>query len=163
MEALEERSALEEEQSPQLDQRPSSQTSIRRFKSCCQRAGLAEWTLWNPVEQDRDTAPRYGVYLLTSEGLIAWHDLGDAREIDQAIQDLRKTIQREGSLAFEDWSAQSRKQARALYRASSRRWRKLQGLSQLLMSLDGQLFQLPFEILLDAEGEQLGDRRLSPP
>jgi CHAT domain-containing protein len=95
---------------------------------------------------------RYVVYVLRREGDIRWCDIGPANEIDSALAALRE--------ALRDSRRQNvRELARAADRKIMQPVRALAGeATQLLISPDGTLNLIPFEALVDEQGEYLLER-----
>jgi tetratricopeptide (TPR) repeat protein len=93
--------------------------------------------------------PRYVAYLLRREGEIEWKELGDAQEIDEAIDLFRRAL-----------SDPKRREVKRLARAVEEKvMRPLRavvgGARQILVSPDGALNLIPFEALVDEQGRYL--------
>jgi CHAT domain-containing protein/Tfp pilus assembly protein PilF len=104
----------------------------------------------NAIGDDREYgAPRYVAYILRREGEIKWQELGDAKTIDGAIAALRT--------AFSDPKRRDLKRlARALDKKVMQPLRALLGdAEQILVSPDGALNLIPFEALVNKQGQYL--------
>ena len=116
---------------------------------------LVEYGRYRPFDAQADPAnrfgsPRYAAYLLFPDGRMEGMDLGDATEIDIAVLSLSDGLT--NVQAVEE--IQSRAQTLdALVMAPLRD--QLEGVEHLLISPDGALNQIPFEVLRSASGQYL--------
>ena len=121
-------------------------------------AALIEFAVYRPYDPKLGSnsraykEPRYIVYVLRRTGEVRWHDLGDVRAINEAIDSLRQALRdplrrdvRERSRAVDEKVMQP---VRALIR----------GINELLISPDGALNLVPFEALVDEQGRYLIQR-----
>lgn len=116
-------------------------------------AALIEFTVYRPFDpkaRDEDQGqygdPRYVAYVITRQGDVRWKELGDAREIDGAVDRLREALR-------EPKRSDARQLARALDEKVMQPVRALVGdATHLLISPDGELNLIPFEALLDGHG-----------
>ncbi len=115
-------------------------------------AMLLEFALYHPRllkdkhGPDQYADAHYAVYLLDREGHLQWSDLGEAKQIDEAVEAVRKTLR-----SRESTSAAIQSTARNLDRLLMAPLRsKLGKTRQLLISTDGALNLLPFAALVDA-------------
>ncbi|ESA39137.1 tr [Leptolyngbya sp. Heron Island J] len=98
-------------------------------------------------------SPRYGAYVLQAVGPPQWADLGEAALIDAAVADLRSAIAIQASID------QLRPLARTLDAALMSPIRPLLGeANSLLLSPDGTLSLLPWEVLVDEQQQYQLDR-----
>ncbi|HEU4389881.1 MAG TPA: CHAT domain-containing tetratricopeptide repeat protein, partial [Blastocatellia bacterium] len=98
------------------------------------------------------SAPRYAVYVIHRQGEVQWKDLGEAKEIDSAIGELRSALR-------DPSRGDVRKLARELDHKIMKPIRPmLASDSRLLISPDGELSMIPFEALVDEQGEYLMKR-----
>jgi CHAT domain-containing protein/Tfp pilus assembly protein PilF len=96
--------------------------------------------------------PRYVAYLLRREGEIEWRELGDAKAIDDAIDGFRRAL-----------SDPRRRDVKRLARAVEEKIMQplravVGGARQILVSPDGALNLIPFEALVDEQGQYLIER-----
>jgi CHAT domain-containing protein/Tfp pilus assembly protein PilF len=121
-------------------------------------AVLLEFASYQPyyakaAEKDKEYgAPRYVAYLLRREGEIKWRELGDVKTIDDAIAAFRTEL-----------SDPKRRDLKRLARAVDEKvmqpLRPLLGdAEQILVSPDGDLNLIPFEALVDEQGQYLIER-----
>jgi CHAT domain-containing protein/Tfp pilus assembly protein PilF len=94
-------------------------------------------------------APRYVAYLLRREGEIKWKELGEARAIEDAIDVFRRAL-----------SDPKRRDLKRLARAVDEKVMQplralVGGATQMLVSPDGALNLIPFEALVDEQGQYL--------
>jgi CHAT domain-containing protein len=96
--------------------------------------------------------PRYVVYVVTRQGEAQWEELGEAKTIDEEISKLR--------LALRDPKRTDVLQlARAVDEKIMQPIRPLLGdATQLLISPDGALALIPFEVMVDERGKYLIER-----
>jgi CHAT domain-containing protein len=96
--------------------------------------------------------PHYVAYVLRRRGEVQWKELGEAREIDGAVDALRRAL---GDPQRRD----VRELARALDEKLMQPLRALTGnATQLLVSPDGELNLLPFQALVDEQNHYLVER-----
>ncbi|AUX40065.1 hypothetical protein SOCE26_014610 [Sorangium cellulosum] len=106
-----------------------------------------------PREKPREQlgAPRYVAYVLRRSGAPAFADLGDARAIDAAVDELRR--------ALSSPSGDPSRLARNVDAQTMARVRPLLGSARkLLISPDGALSLLPFGALVDEDQRSLIER-----
>ena len=95
---------------------------------------------------------RYVAYILRSSGELSWRDLGEAAPLDHAIDGFRAALRDPARGDVEDLS-------RALDHLVMEPVRPvLTGVSQLLISPDGELSLIPFAALLDESSRFLVER-----
>jgi CHAT domain-containing protein len=121
-------------------------------------SALVEFVTYHPADPKAQTynqhygKPRYGAYVLHSVGAPRGIDLGDAKEIDDAVENFRSALR-------DPERTDVRQLAGAL---ADKVFRPLQGFlandKHLLVSPDGQLDLVPFEALLDDQGRFLVER-----
>jgi CHAT domain-containing protein/tetratricopeptide (TPR) repeat protein len=93
--------------------------------------------------------PRYVVYLIPAEGEVQWKDLGDAKEIDAAVEAFRQALR-------DPKRGDARQLARMLDEKLMGPVRSLQvDARHLIISPDGELNLVPFEALIDEQGHYL--------
>ena len=121
-------------------------------------AALVEFAVYRPFDPKApDNAKAYGetryaAYVLRRRGEVQWKELGEAREIDEAVAALRRAL---GDPQRRD----ARSLARALDEKLMRPLRAAAGdATQLLVSPDGELSLLPFQALVDEQGRYLVER-----
>ena len=119
---------------------------------------LVELVLYYPfnpkasLPNQRWSPPRYATYVLHSQGEPQWVDLGEARAIDQAIEDFRDNL-RDAETPIDK---QLKPSARQLDTLVMEPVRKLLGNTRkILVSPDGQLNLVPFAALVDENNEYL--------
>lgn len=120
-------------------------------------AALVEFVVYRPRDLNEGAtadlrAPHYCAYIVRHEGDIKWADLGNAKEIDKAVDALRHALQ-----------DPNRKDVRQLARVADEQIfqsiRPLVGdATHLLIAPDGELDLVPFEALLDGQGHYLVER-----
>jgi CHAT domain-containing protein len=115
---------------------------------------LLEFAVYEPYDvRQRDAAengpPRYAVYAIPSEGEVRWKDLGDAKEIDAAVNAFRQALR-------DPKQGDTRQRARTLDEKLMQPVRSF-GIDarRLVISPDGELNLVPFEALLDEQGHYL--------
>jgi CHAT domain-containing protein len=96
--------------------------------------------------------PRYAAYVLRGQGDVKWTDLGEAKEIDEAVSSLRNVLR-------DPKRTDVRTLARAVDEKVMRPVRALVGDStHLLISPDGELNLIPFAALVDEREHYLLER-----
>lgn len=121
-------------------------------------AALLEFASYRPFDPKADSSlhaysePHYIVYILTNRGEVHWKELGPAQPIDDAVNSLR--------VALRDPTRQDAgKLARSLDSRVMQPLRPLlDGARQLLISPDGALDLIPFEVMVDENGKYLIER-----
>jgi len=121
-------------------------------------AALIEFAIYHPFDPKAESnseaykAPRYIAYVLRQKQEVGWHDLGEAKAIDEAIEAWRR--------ALRDPKHDNVKQlSRVVDEKVMQPVRALIGnATQLLLSPDGALNLIPFEALVDEEGRFLIER-----
>ena len=98
----------------------------------------------------------YVAYVLGNQGESAWVDLGEAAEIDKAVNELRAVLRKDGDKPLSDIEREVKPKARLLDQKIMQPVRKLLGgKSTLLLSPDGALNLIPFAALVDEQGKYL--------
>ena len=121
-------------------------------------AALIEFATYRPfdpkgeIEDEAYEPPHYIAYVLHQQTEVGWKDLGPAKEIDDALMVFREAL-----------GDGRRKDAQQLARAFDQRtMQPLRALigdaKQLLISPDGELNLIPFEVLVDEQGRYLLER-----
>ena len=118
-------------------------------------AALLEFITYKPLApkgitaKERYGARRYVVYVVRKRGEIEWRELGDAHEIDVAVDALRQALR-------DPQSQDAQQRARAVDEKIMRPVRALLGdATQLIVSPDGELNLFPFAALVDEQGRYL--------
>lgn len=128
-------------------------------------AALVEFISYRPFNtkyrkaEDALRQPRYAAYVLRRQGEVRWVELGEAKAINQAVDELRQALRK---LNAERLPAVPEKEvkrlARAVDEAVMRPVRKLLGdARQVLISPDGDLNLIPFAALVDEAGRYLAE------
>jgi CHAT domain-containing protein len=118
-------------------------------------AALVEFAVYHPLKpkaaNDRVARgePSYIAYVIRRQGEVRWAELGAAKEIDGAVDGLRRVL---GDPRSKDVQRIAREVDEKLMRPI----RALVGdAKHLLVSPDGQLSLIPFEALVDERGDYL--------
>ena len=121
-------------------------------------AALIELAVYRPFELKAKTnnaafgAARYVAYIIRKQGEVRWKELGDARAIDGAVDELRKALRDPKRKDVEQI-------ARAVDGKVMQPVRSLLGdATHLLVSPDGALNLIPFEALVDEQNRYLIER-----
>ena len=121
-------------------------------------ASLIEFAIYRPFDpkaESNDEAygeSRYIAYVLRNKGEVRWRDLGNASSIDERIGSLRKALR-------DPLRRDVRALARVVDSTVMQPVRELIGeASQVLISPDGVLNLIPFEALVDENGQYLIQR-----
>jgi CHAT domain-containing protein len=118
---------------------------------------LSVYRPFDPRAPDNQKAfgePRYVAYVVRNQGEVRWSDLGSASIIDEAINSLREALR-------DPQRKEVRQVARTVDRLVMQPIRSLAGgVAHLIISPDGELNLLPFEALVDGEGQYLVERYL---
>jgi CHAT domain-containing protein/Tfp pilus assembly protein PilF len=121
-------------------------------------AALIEFALFRPYDPTlADDKMAFGdsiyvAYVIRDDGSPRWVELGASKEVDACVDALRRALR-------EPRSKDVRQIARQLDEALLRPVRALVGdATRLLISPDGQLNLIPFEVLVDERGHYLVDR-----
>jgi CHAT domain-containing protein/Tfp pilus assembly protein PilF len=122
------------------------------------QAALIEFAIYQPFDPkapDNHKAygePRYVAYVVRRQGEVQWKELGKAADIDDAVGALRRALR-------DPLRRDVRELARALDERVMRPIRALAAdTTQLLLSPDGELSLIPFEVLVDEQGRYLVER-----
>jgi CHAT domain-containing protein/Tfp pilus assembly protein PilF len=122
------------------------------------QAALIEFAIYHPFDPkapDNHKAygePRYVAYVVRRQGEVQWKELGAAKEVDDAVGALRRALR-------DPRRRDVRELARALDEKVMRPIRTLTGdATQLLISSDGALNLIPFEVLIDEQERYLVER-----
>ena len=118
-------------------------------------AVLLEFAVYHPFNLKSSTAknqygkPRYGVYVIRQKGAVGYRDLGDAGQLDEAVNALRKALREP-----------KRRDTTELSRAADEKiMQPIRALSgdakHLLIAPDGVLNLIPFEVLVDGQNHYL--------
>jgi CHAT domain-containing protein len=115
-------------------------------------AALIEFAVYQPFDPKALTertaygAPHYVAYVLRHHGEVRWRELGPAKAIDDAVVALRQALR-------DPHGANPRPLSRALDDKVLRPLRPLvRDARRLLISPDGGLNRIPFEVLIDERG-----------
>lgn len=115
---------------------------------------LLEFAVYEPYDvwqrgASENGPPRYVVYAIPAEGEVRWKDLGDAKEVNAAVNAFRQALR-------DPKQGDARQLARALDEKLMQPVRSL-GIDarRLVISPDGELNLVPFEALLDEQGHYL--------
>src|SRR5258705_3318421 len=118
-------------------------------------AALVEFAVYRPFDPrapDNQRAygePRYVAYVIRKQGEVRWTELGEAKEIDHAVEELRKALR-------DPKRNDVKPLARAVDEIVMQGVRSLIGkATRLLISPDGALNLMPFEALVDEQGSYL--------
>lgn len=117
-------------------------------------AVLVEFALYSPYRTaTRNFAPRrYIAYAIARAGAPRWVEIGEAADVDRAIEMFRATLRAPNRAGF-------REASRALDRIVMQPLRPLLGdAEQVLLSPEGSLNLLPFAALLDERGRYRVER-----
>ena len=121
-------------------------------------AALIEFAVYRPFDPKAESnseaykEPRYIAYVIHQKGEVRWHDIGDARAIDQTVGALRQALR-------DPLRRDVRGRSRAVDEKVMQPVRALTGdTNQLLISPDGALNLIPFEALVDERGRYLIQR-----
>ena len=123
-------------------------------------AALVEYAVYQPYDPKQPNEsttdfgePRYAAYVITRNEVRSM-DLGDAKSIDAAISALRRSLR-------DPESRNMKRMGRAVDEKIMRPVRALAGNPRhLLIAPDGQLDLIPFEALVDENGQYLVERCL---
>jgi CHAT domain-containing protein len=136
-------------------QRSDAVTLARVREAVPSGSVLLEFAVYEPYDvRQRDDAsgngpPRYVVYAIPAEGEVRWKDLGDAKEIDAAVNAFRQALR-------DPKQGDTRQLARTLDEKLMQPVRSLGiDVRRLVISPDGELNLVPFEALLDDQGHYL--------
>jgi CHAT domain-containing protein/Tfp pilus assembly protein PilF len=117
-------------------------------------AVLIEFALYRPDDARSavQSPPRYAAYLLSHQGPAQWVELGEAAQIDRAVEDWRRALRNPER-------ADVRRLARSVDARVMQPVRALLGSSQhLLISPDGPLNLIPFAAMVDEQSRYLAER-----
>src|SRR5262249_9008701 len=138
-------------------QQPQTVTLAAVRSTIAGNAALIELAVYRPFDPkaEEDNAygePRYVAYVVRNQGEVRWRDLGTVRDIDDLIaafrQALRDPQRKDVQQAIRALSEKGIQPIRAF----------LGGATHLLISPDGQFNLIPFEALLDDQGQYLIER-----
>ncbi len=118
-------------------------------------AALVELVFYQPYQpkvggKEQPEKPRYGAYILRSQGEPQWLDVGEAKAIDKVVQEFRTAVvdTRQKTKAI-----QTGRTLDALLMQPIRQ--KLGNVRQILLSPDSQLNLIPFAALVDENNRYL--------
>ncbi|WP_204140067.1 CHAT domain-containing tetratricopeptide repeat protein [Halomicronema sp. CCY15110] len=115
---------------------------------------LVEYIRYRPFRLDESgnpsSSPRYAAYLLFPNGRVESIDLGDAADIDTAVISLSNGL---ANVQAVDEIHRRAQELDALVMAPLRE--QLEGVEHLLISPDGALNQIPFEVLRSTSSQYL--------
>ncbi|MGD1905294.1 MAG: tetratricopeptide repeat protein [Leptolyngbyaceae cyanobacterium] len=116
-------------------------------------AALVELMRYRPVIPNAPVLenfgpPRYALYGLDGDGLVAWRDLGDAATIDLAVDDFNRALVNRGQSPTDASRTLTTLILDPILPA-------LAGKQRLLIAPDGQLNRIPFEALRTADDRYL--------
>jgi CHAT domain-containing protein/tetratricopeptide (TPR) repeat protein len=118
-------------------------------------AALVEFAVYRPFDPrapDNKKAygePRYVAYVIRRQGEVRWTELGEAKEIDRAVDELRKALR-------DPKRNDVKPLARAVDEKVMQGVRSLIGnATRLLVSPDGELNLIPYEALVEGQGHYL--------
>jgi CHAT domain-containing protein len=121
-------------------------------------AALIEFATYRPFDPKADDGkraygePRYVACILRRQGQAQWKELGEAKEIDDAVDELRQALR-------DPERSDVKRLARVVDAKVMQPLRSLTvGTTQLLASPDGALNLIPFEALVDEQGRFLVER-----
>jgi len=116
---------------------------------------LIEFAIYSPFDPKAKSEkaaygqPRYVAYIIRQQGEVRWKELGEAKTIDDAVDQLRKGLR-------DNKRNDVQTLARAVDELVMRPIRALVGdATHLLVSPDGALNLIPFEALVDERGQYL--------
>ncbi|MGH9879958.1 MAG: CHAT domain-containing protein, partial [Pyrinomonadaceae bacterium] len=123
-----------------------------------ENAALVELAVFRPLipqaggNEKAFDEPHYAAYVVRRQGEVQWKELGSAKAIDEAVDDLRKALR-----------DPKRKDAQQLARIVDEKVmqplrRSLGDATQLIISPDGALNLIPFEALVDEQNRFLIER-----
>jgi CHAT domain-containing protein/Tfp pilus assembly protein PilF len=121
-------------------------------------AVLVEYSVYYPFDwkaqdsKDQYGEPRYLAFVIRRDGDVQWRELGPARDIDGAVDAMRRAMRDPRRNDFQ-------KLARAVDEKVMRPLRDLFGNARhLLISPDGELNLIPFESMVDEKDQYLLER-----
>jgi CHAT domain-containing protein len=136
----------------------SQPTTLAAIQSAIpDNAALIEIAVYRPTDAKANHAEaadqsRYIAYVIRNRGEVQWRELGTAPQIDKAIDELRKALR-------DPRRRDVQQLARTLDKKIMQPLRPLLGdATQLLISPDGALNLIPFEILVDEQNHYLIER-----
>ncbi|MBE9114336.1 tetratricopeptide repeat protein [Lusitaniella coriacea LEGE 07157] len=116
-------------------------------------SALVEFVSYRPVDPQTKKfgEPRYVAYIVHSQGELQWVELGDAKEIDQAVLEFRQSLREK--------SSNVKTIAREVdFRVMQPIRQRLGDAQFVLVAPDSQLSLIPFAALVDEGGRYLVDR-----
>ena len=98
-----------------------------------------------PKDKSTPAESRYIVYIIRPSGKVEWKDLGEADNVDRAVEAYRQALRDPGRNDIGQIARNLDEKILQPFRPL------LEGVSHLLISPDGQLSLIPFEALVDRE------------
>src|SRR5262249_54322290 len=138
-------------------ERPTPLTLAMLRTAIPANAALVEFAAYHPFNPKASETKAYGdqhyaAYILRQQGPVQWKELGDARTVDAAVEQLRRALR-------DPKRSDVKKLARAVHARVMEPLQELIGdATKLLVSPDGELNLIPLEALVDAQNRYLVER-----